>query len=339
MAMDTPRVLRSLVSICIPTYNRPDLLNEAIESCFGQTYREFEILVGDDSSDERSQTLCGDWQLKHPGRIRYIRNSPPLGQNGNVNMLFSQAVGDRLVLLHDDDLLLPNALLDLNECWITCPDLDAAFGRQQVISMDGKLLTADTERLNRALNRTEDRAGLQKFPVEAGLLHMFPQNGYLIVTEVARKIGYRSLDVVGDACDYDFSLRLCLSGVKLFFHFGYMSSYRYTDISISRSSLTGPTVHRLLKGITVPEESSWALGWAKQHAAWTACPDYARLGDWREALSIIFSSDYAARGYVHRRFLFDLALILGAWVSGNFGASQVEKFLRRLKPVLRRRGI
>jgi glycosyltransferase involved in cell wall biosynthesis len=303
-------------------------LKEAVQSCFAQTYRNFEIIIGDDSSDDRTQTFSLELEARYPGRIRYFRNKPSLGQNGNVNALFFRAVGRRLVLLHDDDLLLPNAVMDLSECWSKYPDLAAAFGRQQVISMDGKLLAQETERRSKSLNCTTDRVGLLKYPVEAGLLQMFPPDGFMILTGVARKLGYRSFDAVGDACDYDFSLRLCLSETKIFFHFGFMSSYRYTNSSISMSSVTSPIVHRLLASVSVPNECTRALKWAKQHAAWSACPDYARLGKWREALVIISSSDYTHCKRMHPRFLFHLALILGAFVAGKDGAIRIEEFIR-----------
>ena len=40
----------------------------------------------------------------------YLRNESSLGQAGNVNQLFARARGERLVLMHDDDFLLPGAL-------------------------------------------------------------------------------------------------------------------------------------------------------------------------------------------------------------------------------------
>ena len=46
-----------LITICIPTFRRPDLLVEAIQTCFQQNYRPLEILIGDDSMDEKSFDL------------------------------------------------------------------------------------------------------------------------------------------------------------------------------------------------------------------------------------------------------------------------------------------
>ena len=45
------------VSICLPTCNRPELIVECIDSCLAQTYGNLEIVIGDDSKDERTRQL------------------------------------------------------------------------------------------------------------------------------------------------------------------------------------------------------------------------------------------------------------------------------------------
>ena len=94
-----------LVSICVPTYQRPDLLRQAIASCLAQTYSDIEIIVCDDSKDDASKQMVQS--LNKSQKIRYYQNRPALGQAGNVNRLFDLAQGDRLVLLHDDDISAP----------------------------------------------------------------------------------------------------------------------------------------------------------------------------------------------------------------------------------------
>src|SRR5690349_13450286 len=91
---------RALVSILIPTFERPHLLGEAIDSALAQTYPHVEVLVGDDSRDGRTEALVRG----HPAasRIDYEHNARPLGQAGNVNRLFDRARGDRVIVLHDD---------------------------------------------------------------------------------------------------------------------------------------------------------------------------------------------------------------------------------------------
>jgi glycosyltransferase involved in cell wall biosynthesis len=96
-----------LVSICIPTYRRPELLERAIRSCLAQTYPHFEVLISDNSPDDTAGLMVkrfGD------ARICYHRNTSNLGPYENVNRLAAVAKGDYIKFLMDDDLLKPRCL-------------------------------------------------------------------------------------------------------------------------------------------------------------------------------------------------------------------------------------
>lgn len=328
--MIEPKSIFPLISICIPTYNRPDLLCVAINSCLQQSYSNIEILVGDDSKNDCSiQAIAGLLKI-HGDRIRYFRNIPSLGQGDNVNNLFRLAKGDLLTLLHDDDFFYSNSLVALFKCWETYPDLSAAFGRQKIVDMKGTVLEKETERFNNTLFRTVDRIGLLPTPVEAGLRQMFPNNGYLVTSEIARRVGYRSFNVVGDACDYDFALRLCLQEKKICFCGDYISAYRYTDVAVSSNAITGHSVHHLLSTLNFPDDVMPILRWAKRHSAPTAVPAYALIGDWRNAVRILYSSDYRKDIRDIAKFVYHVMLVLGAITFGADGAKYLQKMMRKL---------
>jgi glycosyltransferase involved in cell wall biosynthesis len=118
------------ISVCIPTCDRPQLLRKALESALSQTLPACEILIGDDSSNDASEKVVAAARATSKVPLIYFRNLPPLGQAGNTNRLFRAATGECLVLLHDDDLLLPGALADLANCWKEHPELTAAYGKQ-----------------------------------------------------------------------------------------------------------------------------------------------------------------------------------------------------------------
>jgi glycosyltransferase involved in cell wall biosynthesis len=299
-----------LISICIPTCNRPALLEQAIDSCHAQTYGEFEIVIGDDSNDERAQHVVERCRARsaRPIPIRYERNDPRLGQAANVNRLFARALGARLVLLHDDDLLEPDALRRLDACWRTYPELTAAFGKQRVIADDGTPQAHATERLNRDYLRVPERAGRLPVPALAGIDQMFPNNGYLVDTLAARRIAYRVAAEVGEACDFDFGLRLSVDAVAICFVDEFVSVSRETAQSISSHALPAMHAFAQLRASRVPAAAQAARDDALRRVAPRAASAYARAGEPAAAWRVLLSRHYPMRERLRARFFYHLLL-------------------------------
>jgi len=93
-----------LVSILIPTYNRPHYFKIALESALAQTYSNIEIIIGDDSTNDETATLIREQYLPNYKNITYIRNIPTLGQFHNDLMLIEKSNGEYINFLMDDDV-------------------------------------------------------------------------------------------------------------------------------------------------------------------------------------------------------------------------------------------
>ncbi|MFM0307706.1 glycosyltransferase [Paraburkholderia sp. RL17-383-BIF-A] len=297
-----------LISICIPTCNRPALLEQAIDSCHAQTYGEFEIVIGDDSTDDSARHVVERCRLRSDRPIRYERNVPRLGQASNVNRLFARARGARLVLLHDDDLLEPHALNRLDACWRTYPDLTAAFGKQRVIADDGTPRPEASERLNRDYRRVPERAGRLPIPALAGIDQMFPNNGFLVDTLAARRIGYRPAAEVGEACDFDFGLRLSVDATAICFVNECVSVSRETALSISTHALPAMHAFAQLRESHVPAAAQAARDDALRRVAPRAASAYARAGEPAAAWRVLLSKHYPMRDRLRARFFYHLLL-------------------------------
>ena len=237
--------MNPLVSICIPTFRRPALLELALASCAIQSYEHVEIVIGDDSPDDAAAAVVDRFRDVRAWQIDYRRNAPGLGQNANVNDLFTRANGGRVVLLHDDDVLLPGAIEELDAPWRIHPELALTFGRQELIDEHGTIDAAATERHNRSHSRTSEAAGLLDDAMRAALLLQIPNDGFMIDAGVARSIGYRSYADVGVYCDKDFSLRLgaSLGRNRIFYVDRMISQYRSTIDSISASPTSRKREH------------------------------------------------------------------------------------------------
>ena len=99
-----------LVSILIPTYNRPHYFELALGSALQQTYPNLEILIGDDSTNEETAHLVQRKYLQKHSNITYLKNPHTLGQFNNSLMLFEKAKGKYINFLMDDDLFYPEKI-------------------------------------------------------------------------------------------------------------------------------------------------------------------------------------------------------------------------------------
>jgi hypothetical protein len=95
-------------SIVIPTYEMHnmglDFLRYSFEIFFGQTFKDFEIVISDHSKDDKIETLCKEWSDRLD--IIYLRNTLNYGNSSaNVNNAISHASGKWVKILFQDDYL------------------------------------------------------------------------------------------------------------------------------------------------------------------------------------------------------------------------------------------
>lgn len=104
MALNDP-----LVSVVLPTRNRPGRLPSAISSVLGQTYRRLDVVVVDDASDIPAERVIDEAGCSDP-RIQVLRFEEPGGVSAARNAAFKQAAGDVIAFIDDDDQWKPHKL-------------------------------------------------------------------------------------------------------------------------------------------------------------------------------------------------------------------------------------
>ena len=91
-----------MISIIIPAYNAADYLAQTIESVLNQTYSDFELILIDDGSTDRTREIIKDYQCKD-ARIKYFYK-----ENGGVssarNLGLQKANGDFVVILKKEGI-------------------------------------------------------------------------------------------------------------------------------------------------------------------------------------------------------------------------------------------
>lgn len=113
------------VSIGLAVYNGEDFLEEAIDSILGQTFTDFELIISDNASTDRTAEICQAYLLKDK-RIRYHRNSKNIGGANNENLTFEMARGKYFRWAAHDDVCAPTlveksvAIMDAHPDVVLC---------------------------------------------------------------------------------------------------------------------------------------------------------------------------------------------------------------------------
>lgn len=126
------------VSICVPTYQNPEEVQRLTESVMAQTFTDYELILTDDSKDDRIQDyiekLCAD-NAAIAEKIRYFHNEKPLGHIFNWNEALSHAKGEYIKIMFSDDWFTwPDSLEKLVKLLEEQPEAGLAFSGSMQVS-------------------------------------------------------------------------------------------------------------------------------------------------------------------------------------------------------------
>ncbi len=126
-----------LVSVLIPTYNRPDYLEVAIQSAVNQTYKNLEIIVCDDGENPKTKEVVD----KFPG-VSYFKNEKNLGHTQNYKKCFDLAKGEFIAYLMDDDIFHPEKIHIMTSVFLDNEEhrISLVTSKRNLIGKDGELL-------------------------------------------------------------------------------------------------------------------------------------------------------------------------------------------------------
>jgi len=97
------------ISVGLPVFNGENYLEEALSSILVQTYQDFEIIISDNASTDKTAEICRAYADKD-SRIRYFRNKENRGGADNFNRVFELASGEYFKWAAHDDLCAPEFL-------------------------------------------------------------------------------------------------------------------------------------------------------------------------------------------------------------------------------------
>jgi glycosyltransferase involved in cell wall biosynthesis len=157
MVNDKPRV-----SIGMPVFNGEKYLKAALDSILAQTYQDFELIISDNASTDKTQQICREYARKD-SRIRYYRNKRNLGAAWNFNRVFKLSSGEYFKWAAYDDVIAPEFLskcvnlLDQDPSIVLCHSKTARIDENGIVVGTYDSSTNDSlkphERLREVLRR------------------------------------------------------------------------------------------------------------------------------------------------------------------------------------------
>ena len=124
---------KPLVSCIIIFFNGEKFFEEAIESVFAQTYDNWELLLADDGSSDRSTAIAQAYAQQYPDKVRYLEHEghQNRGMSATRNLGIRNAKGRYIAFLDADDVWLPQKLDRQVEIIESEPDVAMVYGRSK----------------------------------------------------------------------------------------------------------------------------------------------------------------------------------------------------------------
>ncbi|MEA5504077.1 glycosyltransferase family 2 protein [Halotia wernerae UHCC 0503] len=215
-----------LVSVIIPTYNRPEYLKQAIASAVKQTYQNIEIIVFDNCSLENPQAIVESFQ---DPRIKFWRQQQNIGMLANQISAFSMAQGKYLASLHDDDMWNDDFLAKL------VPHLEANYGLvlafcdHYIIDKNSKINYVITEENTQVYKRDKLAQGTYQNFYQIGLVDKsIPAAAACVIRNDF--IDWNSIPLeVGGMWDLYLTYLCCISGRGAYYYPERLTCYRNHD--------------------------------------------------------------------------------------------------------------
>ncbi len=190
-------------SVVVPVYNRPDELGELLNSLAIQRFKDFEVIIIDDGSKNRSDYVAE--KFKNDLVIRYVFQENT-GQGFARNHGFKLAKGD-YILVFDSDCILPAGYMDELELFLQNNHVDA-FGGPDAAHPSFTLLQ---KVINQSMTSFMTTGGTRGKKTHVGNFHPRSFNmGF--TSRLYRKIGGYKIPFMGE--DLEFSTRILKEGFK-----------------------------------------------------------------------------------------------------------------------------
>ena len=126
-----------VLSVIMANYNNATYIEEAIQSVIQQSFKDWELLVLDDASTDKSLEIINSF---HDPRIRVLKNKKNLGYIGSLKRLIEEANTDVVCILDSDDVLVVQALGEIHKAYLENPGCGFIYSNFSICDQDLNVL-------------------------------------------------------------------------------------------------------------------------------------------------------------------------------------------------------
>jgi glycosyltransferase involved in cell wall biosynthesis len=282
--------MKPLVTIAIPTYNRLHYLKEAVQSALTQTYPNIEVLISQDPTKDGLDESIQIWSqtlVNQNPKVRYRCNSANLGLAGNWNVLADSAQGEYLVIIGDDDRLLPNFVETLVAAVL--PSGQVAFSNHYIINTQGEQLQAESYNYTKHYRRDRILPGQLNNPELWVWQNAIPISAALIRTQYVQQLRFKE-DLNNP--EIELFIRLAQLGGSFIFVPEYLSEYRIHEQTATLTGLRNEKLVNYLLSTPVSSEVEFYKRELVSQLMVNAVSRCLLQGEWRQARYFLRSQYY-----------------------------------------------
>ncbi len=188
------------ITTILPTYKRPILLPRAIDSVRSQTWRDVEIVVRDNCSEDSTEQLVCEIAKIDP-RVKYIKNAANIGSHKNIRHGIEDIKTEFFSILSDDDYLAPDFYSYAMKVFDQYPGAGFVACSVNVVNLNGEIVNVDGKIINSDRCNGADSIKSTYYSPDEGmagyLSDSFPYTwtGYVFRREVASSV------IIPDFCE------------------------------------------------------------------------------------------------------------------------------------------
>jgi len=194
------------IQVYLTTYNRPHLVEKAIDSILNQSFNSYELIISDNSTNDYTKTIV---EKKYFDKVRYIHRIPT--DPDHFNTILKDVDSEYFMIFHDDDVMHSSMLDTLYRKIIARREVIAIGSNARVVK-NGKLKRSlFCEHLKKDIE-IENRNQMVQAYFKTGIV---PLPSYLYRVEVAHKLRF-NFSHGGKHCDAAFIIDLLNLGPVIF---------------------------------------------------------------------------------------------------------------------------